>query len=204
VALAVSVVLLDLLLPTVVLLALWGLSSLVRREGPRQIGLRRPNRPGPMLVQVLGLSVAWTALVYAMVTPAVELMAGERRDVSQFAPIEGDLPLLGLMLVLSWTLAACGEEVAYRGYLLTRAQQLLTRAGAAAPILAAVLSSVTFGLAHREQGVVGVVLTTLDGLLFAALRHRYATVWASVVAHGTINSIGLTAYFVAGPLPSPW
>jgi membrane protease YdiL (CAAX protease family) len=204
VTLAVSVVLLDLLLPTVVLLGLWGVSSLVRREGPAQVGLRPPGRPGAMVAQVLGLSVAWTAVVYAVVTPAVEQLSDERRDVQPFAPLEDNLPLLGLMLVLSWTLAAVGEEVAYRGYLMTRVQQLLQRTGPAAPVAAAVVSSVTFGLAHSEQGVVGVVLTTLDGLLYAALRYRYATVWASVLAHGTINTIGMTAYYLAGPVPSPW
>jgi uncharacterized protein len=204
VAVAVSVVLLDLFLPTLVLLALWGVSSALRHEGPAHIGLLRPGRPARMVTQVLLLSVVWTVVVFAVVTPTVEQLTGQRRDVQQFAPLEGNLPLLALMLVLSWTLAAVGEEVGYRGYLMTRVQQLLARAGRGAPVLAAVVSSVTFGLAHSEQGLVGVVLTTLDGLLYAALRYRYATVWAGVLAHGAVNTMGMTAYFLAGPLSSPW
>jgi membrane protease YdiL (CAAX protease family) len=201
---AVCVVLLDVLLPALVLLVLWGVSSLVRHEGPSAVGLRRPDRPGRMVAQVLVLSVGWTALVFTVVTPVVEQLAGERRDVSQFAALEGDLPLLVLMVALSWTLAAFCEELAFRGYLLTRSQQLLSPLGGAAPVLAVLLSSLAFGLVHTEQGIVGVVLTTVDALVFAALRFHYATVWASVVAHGTINTIGMTAYFLAGPVPSPW
>ena len=70
--------------------------------------------------------------------------------------------------------------------------------------MAVALSSALFGLAHTEQGLVGILLATSDAIFFSALRYRYRTVWASVLAHGFLNSIGLVAYFVAGPFYGLW
>ena len=61
-----------------------------------------------------------------------------------------------------------------------------------------------FGLAHTEQGAVGVLLTTCDAVFFCVLRYRYRTLWASVLAHGFNNTIGLTAFFLFGPFTGLW
>ncbi len=203
VVLAALAILLDLLIPTLVLLAMAVVSLLGRRQPPRSLGLRRPARPLRTAAEVLGLSVLWTVLTLAVSMPVVEHLTGQRRDVSQFAPIEGNVSLLLFMLLMSWTLAACGEELAYRGYLQTRLRDLLP-AGAAGLVVAVLLSSVLFGLAHTEQGVVGVVLATLDGIFFSILRYRYQSLWAAILAHGFINTIGMVAYFVAGPFYGLW
>jgi hypothetical protein len=114
VVLAVVAILLDLLIPTLVLVAMAVVSLLGRRQQPRSLGLRRPARPLRMAAEVLGLSALWTVLTLALFMPAVEHLTGQHRDVSQFAPIEGNVPLRLFMLLRSWTLAACGEEFAYR------------------------------------------------------------------------------------------
>ena len=90
---------------------------------------------------------------------------------------------------MSWTLAAVGEEVAYRGYLQTRIRELLPD-GRSGLVMAVALSSALFGLAHTEQGLVGILLATSDAIFFSVLRYRYRTLWASVLAHGFLNSIG--------------
>jgi membrane protease YdiL (CAAX protease family) len=41
-----------------------------------------------------------------------------------FAPLVGNARFLLLSLVVSWTLAAFGEELVYRGYLMNRAAEL--------------------------------------------------------------------------------
>lgn len=61
-----------------------------------------------------------------------------------------------------------------------------------------------FGLIHTEQGIVGVLVTTIDAVFFSVLRLRQGTVWAAVLAHGFNNTIGLTAYYLAGPFYAPW
>ena len=78
-----------------------------------------------------------------------------------------------MLLALSWKLAAFGEELAYRGYVKTRLRDILP-AGTLGLGIAVVLSSVLFGLAHTDQGLIGVALTTLDAVFFSVLRYRYA------------------------------
>jgi membrane protease YdiL (CAAX protease family) len=110
--------------------------------------------------------------------------------------------LVGL-LVLSWTLAAVGEELAYRGYLQTRMRELFG-SGRTGLVFAVLVSSLLFGLAHSEQGMVGVIAITLDAVAFSVVRYRYKTLWASVLAHGFNNTIGLIAFFVVGPVHGFW
>jgi membrane protease YdiL (CAAX protease family) len=203
VLLASAAVLVDLLIPTLVLLALAAASLLIRRLGPGSLGLHRPARARRMVIEVLGLSIAWTLLTLALLMPVAEHLTGQRRDVSQFTEVQGNIGLLLVLLLTSWTLAAVGEEVAYRGYLQTRIREVLPgkRSGL---VTAVAVSSALFGIAHAEQGLVGILLATSDAIFFSVLRYRYHTVWASVLAHGFLNSIGLVAYFVAGPFYGLW
>lgn len=203
VALALVAVVLDLFLPTLVLLVLAGLSLLIRRESPSALGLVKPRASGWWPVHLLGLSAVWTVLTIGLTIPVLEHLTGQRRDVSQFAPVQGNLGLLLLLLGVSWTLAACGEEIAYRGFLLTRARELFG-SDARATWVAAVLAAAAFGWAHTEQGLIGVITTFLDALFFAWLRFRYRSVWAAVLAHGFINTIGLVAYYSVGPIYGLW
>lgn len=203
VGMATAAVLLDLGIPTLALIALAVMSLIARRQGAGSLGLRRPARPVRMAVQVFGSSLLWTALTLAMIMPVVEHLTGQRRDVSQFAPLEGNLGLLLYLLVLSWTLAAFGEEFAYRGYVQTRMRDVLP-AGRTGLIIAVLLSSLLFGLAHTEQGIVGVILSGIDAIFFSILRYRYQTLWAAILAHGFLNTIGMIAYFIAGPFYGLW
>ena len=52
--------------------------------------------------------------------------------------------------------------------------------------------------------MVGVILTFFDGLFLATLRWRYGTLWAAVLAHGWNNTIGLTAFYLVGPIHGWW
>jgi len=207
VALAAAAVLLDLLLPALVMLALAGAFLAVRRTrlraGLRAFGLVRPARWGRLALTVLALSVGWTLVVLALLMPLAEHVTGTRQDVDAFADLEGNLALLLVLLAATWTLAAVGEELAFRGFLLTRAREALPD-GAVGLAVAVALSSVLFGLAHTEQGAVGVLLTTCDAVFFCVLRYRYRTLWASVLAHGFNNTIGLTAFFLFGPFTGLW
>jgi uncharacterized protein len=203
VALAAVCVLLDLLIPTFLLLALAGLSLLLRGQGPSTLGFRRLAHPGRATLQVLGLVVLWTLLQLGVFRPVLEHLTGQRQDVSQFEDVHGDLGAWLALVALSWTLAALGEETVYRGFLLTRIGEAVgTRTvGLAVGVIG---SSALFGLAHTEQGMVGVGLTFLDGLFWCWLRLRYDSLWASVLAHGFNNTIGLTAYYLLGPVDALW
>jgi hypothetical protein len=203
VLLAVAAVLLDLFLPALVLCAMAGVSLLVRREPPSTLGLHRLSHPGRQLAQVVALALGWTTTVFLLVMPVTEHLTGSRQDTSEFADLEGDLPRLLLFLALSWTLAALVEELAFRGYLLTRVTDLIGTSLLARSV-AVVGVAVLFALIHGEQGVAGMVLVFVDAVFFGVLRYAYGSLWASVVAHGVSNTVGMVAFFLVGPFSALW
>ena len=152
---------------------------------------------------MLLVTIAWTLLQQALVIPLVNRLTGQRQDMSGFSDLQGNLGMLLVLLGLSWILAALGEEAAFRGYLLTRLTDVVgvTRA---ATCFAVGVSALLFGLLHTEQGLVGVALTTLDGILLAVLRLRLGTVWAPVLVHGFNNTLGFVTFYAIGPFYGFW
>jgi CAAX protease family protein len=202
VVLAAAAVLFDLLLPSLVLLALAGASLAVRRRGLSSLGFRRPGvsrLPARMLV----FAACWSVFQLAVTMPVANHVSGTEQDMGVFADVEGDLGLLLLLLVLSWTLGALAEELAFRGYLLTRLREALGR-GPWSLGIAVLTSSLLFGVLHGEQGPVGVAVVSLDAMAFAVLRLRYRTLWAPVLAHGFNNTLGLLTFFLIGPVHGLW
>ena len=61
-AAAAAIVVLDLLVPTLVILLLAAVSLAARREGLSTLGLGRLRRGGRLATQVLALTVIWTAV----------------------------------------------------------------------------------------------------------------------------------------------
>ena len=60
VVLAAAAVILDVGIPSVVILALMGLSLLVRREGPSTLGFRRVAHGWALAAAMLALAAVWT------------------------------------------------------------------------------------------------------------------------------------------------
>jgi len=61
-----------------------------------------------------------------------------------------------------------------------------------------------FGVAHTEQGLIGVVIVTIDGLAWGVLRLRCQTLWAPILAHGFNNTLGFVTFFLVGPVHGFW
>jgi membrane protease YdiL (CAAX protease family) len=203
VLLAATAVILDLLIPTIVILVLTTISLAIRRTGPASLGFHRVPRPGQMIISVFMLAIAWTVIQFSLTLPILNHLTGQRQNLNQFAGLQGNLGMLLIFLALTWTLAAVGEETVYRGYIPTRTGEVFgqQRAGI---VLGVAVSSALFALAHTEQGVIGVIVTFLDALFFSALRWRFRTLWAAVLAHGFNNTIGLVTFFFAGPIYGLW
>jgi membrane protease YdiL (CAAX protease family) len=199
---AMCAVLLDLLIPSLVLAVMAALSLAVRRAGVGSLGLTRVPM-GPLALRMLGWAVVWSVVQLGLTMPIANHVSGTRQDLSGFADVEGDLALLGVFVLLSWTLAAFVEELAFRGYLQTRLREVLG-SGRFALAVVVLVSSLLFGLLHSEQGWIGVLVVSLDGLVFSVVRYRYRTLWASVLAHGFNNTIGFVAFYLVGPIYGLW
>jgi hypothetical protein len=156
-----------------------------------------------MALHVMMAVVCWTFAQLALFMPLLEHLTGRRQDLSMFDDVEGNLGMLLGFLLLTWTIAAVGEEAAYRGFVQTRATQVFGP-GQVGTAAAVGLAAVLFGLAHTEQGAIGVALTTLDAVFFSWLRLRHGSLWAAALAHGVNNTIGLVAFYFVGPIHGLW
>ena len=203
VAAAAAVIVLDLLVPTLVVLAVAAVSLGVRRERPRSIGFTRLASPVRTAGVVLALTAGWSVLQFGLVMPVLNRVTDSRQDMTVFADLQHNVPLLAGLLVASWTLAALGEETVFRAYLPTRLSEAFGTARLGL-VLSVLVPALLFALIHSEQGRVGMVVTFLDALYFSWLRHRFGSAWASVLGHGFVNTLGVLTFFVVGPVYGLW
>ena len=207
--LAIAIIAAGLRIPSIVfvlgsapwLLAAGLVSFRLRGPGWRAVGLARPaSVPWTIAVGVLvglGYQVAGTYLVEPLIA---RLTSGALPDVSQFRALPGNEALLVFWLTLSWTLAAVVEELAYRGWILTRCAEI--GGGSRGAWVAAVLvSSVLFGAVHAYQGLSGMISTGLTGVVFGVTCLATGrNLWTAIIAHGTLDTAGFVMMY-AGVYP---
>jgi membrane protease YdiL (CAAX protease family) len=112
-----------------------------------------------------------------------------------FNEIHGHLLIALRWLLVVWTFAAFGEEISYRGYLLNRAAEAGGRSKLA-DCLAVLLVAVLFGYGHYYKGPSGIVDSGMAGLVLgAAYLMTGRNLWVCVLAHGFIDTFGVTALF---------
>jgi membrane protease YdiL (CAAX protease family) len=199
---AAAAVLLDLLIPSVVLLAMAAVSLVLRRQGVGTLGLTRFKGWG-LVGKMFAVALVWSVFQLSVTMPIANHVSGKKQDLSAFDDLQGNVGMLAALLVAGWLLGALIEEFAYRGYLLTRIREALGN-GRVGLWIAVLVSSLLFGVAHSEQGLVGVLIVTIDGVYFSVLRLHYKTLWASALAHGFNNTIGFIAFFLVGPIHGLW
>jgi membrane protease YdiL (CAAX protease family) len=98
-------------------------------------------------------------------------------------------------LLLVWTFAAFGEEIAYRGYLLTRAAEAGGRSKAANWVAVLIVSGL-FGYGHYYKSPSGRVDSGMAGLILGAAHVLSGrNLWVRILAHGFIDTFGVPAAF---------
>ncbi len=122
-------------------------------------------------------------------------------DMSSYAYLQGNLPMLLLALAGVYVVSSFGEEAIYRGFLMTRIAEM-GGAGKWAWRAAVAVSAVVFGLIHFGWGLAGIVQTTFMGL---ALAVAYLIVgrnlWVLVLAHAYMDTILLVQLYMT-PVPA--
>jgi hypothetical protein len=181
---------------TLYLLPLGWISLRVRGLGWKDVGFRifRSWR------RTLAVGVLWgvgmEALELFATQPLLVRITHKWPDLSVFHQLQWNYKLLPILLALTWTVGAFGEEFVYRGYLMNRMADLFgkTRMGWTLSLL---VTSAVFGCAHLYQGVTGVVENVIAGLLlgYVYLRsdHSLAT---PIIAHGMQDTVDFLLIFV--------
>jgi membrane protease YdiL (CAAX protease family) len=115
--------------------------------------------------------------------------------LSDFTNIVGNYKLLLIYLMLTWVLAAFGEEMVHRGYLLNRVADLL-RGAPARWTLSLLITSFAFGFGHYDQRLTGWIENTINALLLGGLYLWLGRCLAvPIVAHGVTDTIDFLLIF---------
>lgn len=181
-----------------VLVATFGLH--LQGRSWRAAGLRPPVRPGRLAVLVAG-SVGVLVLATRLLRPLVRDLTGRAADLSAFEALEGDPVSLLAGLAVAWTVAAFGEELLFRGFLLNLVREMVPpegdRGGARSWGVALVVTSVLSGPGHAYQGPTGMILTGILALGFGiAYLVAGRNLWAAILTHGLYDTIGFVLLFL--------
>lgn len=178
----------------ILLLLLASQSLWVRHLSWSDVGLKRPADISRTVFQAFVGAFLILGAVRTVIVPTAVWLAGVPPDLSALVE-PGDTHALWIWLGQAWTLAAFGEEMVFRGYLIRRVGDLAgdTPTGRA---IALVTSSVLFGLAHAYQGWSGVIATGAIGGILAVLYFSSGrNPWAVIASHAIVNTVALSALY---------
>jgi len=178
-----------------ILFSLALVSARLRDGGWRKLGFRRPDSwPRTWMIAVAAAVVR--ILIGSLVLDPLSARFWPPSKAPAIASRIPHHPLGALSaLAVVWTFAAFGEEVSYRGYLTRRAAEMGagTRMAWAAATLAA---SILFGYGHYYKGPAGVLDSGFAGLVLGATYLATGgNLWAPILAHGLIDTIGVVFLF---------
>jgi membrane protease YdiL (CAAX protease family) len=181
---------------TIFLFAFAWVSLRVRGRSWRTLGLRKYGT----WVQTIGWGAALGALLEAfelfVSQPVLVRLLHKQPDLDIFQALHGNLKWTLLAILGAWTLAAFGEEMVYRGYLMNRVADFFNRTNWAW-VLSLFAVHIGFGLAHAYQGITGMIDEALMGFLLGVIYLRTGRNLAvPIVAHGLTDTIDFVLMFV--------
>jgi membrane protease YdiL (CAAX protease family) len=164
----------------------------------QDIGLARPGSWPRTVLLSIGALAALFIMTIALQIVALNLPWIEVPpvDQSRFNPLDGNLVVFLLLVVLAWTTIAFGEEMFYRAFLITQLGDVFQKSKLGTA-LALIASSIIFGFAHVVEGPLGVANTFFMGLIFGAIYLRTGrNLWVTIIAHGLANTIRFYMLFI--------
>lgn len=178
------------------LAVLFSIAILLKYRGQtwKHIGLSpfRPDdigRAAVALLSCIGVNLVLNSFILWLDPDQLDQHVKQLTQMGRLLDDGGPLPsLMGLMLFVG-----IYEELTARGFLLSRCRIATT--GTALPII---ISALLFGIGHAYQGWVGVLQTTLVGIVLAVFTLRWKTLWPAILAHATLNTMSLVAIKTIG------
>lgn len=176
---AISAILRDLALVSLIIFFLWR-----NREPVNQIGLTsRAVWQNIVLGIVLYIPILITAGIITAILQEIGLSAPPPDSTSFLVPRGTGELVLAFVLVI---VVAFSEEIIFRGYLIRR----FTNATRSVPA-AVLLSTLIFSVGHGYQGTAGIVTVGLLGLAFALIYIWRKSLVAPITLHFIQDFIGL-------------
>jgi CAAX protease family protein len=180
----------------VIVLSVLGLISIRLRDGRwSAMGFKLPGSWQHLLLIALAAAALRILVGQFLIEPVTGFFWPKPTAPALANEITGNVKIALLALLLVWTFAAFGEEIAYRGYLLTRAADIGGRSTMAYWV-GIVFVSILFGYGHYYKGPAGIVDSSVAGLILGtAYMLAGRNLWASILAHGFIDTFGVIDAF---------
>ncbi len=175
-----------------ILFILGWVSLRLRDGGWKAAGLTRPRSWWMTVSLAVGAAAALQIGSELVVGPLASRIWPGPQHVSHVltsAALDWKHALATLFII--WTFAAFGEELSYRGYLLTRAADVFG-GSRGTYLVGMILVAVLFGFGHYYKGPAGVFDSTYSGLVLGGvflLSGR--NLWAPILAHGISDTFAL-------------
>lgn len=165
------------------------ISLRLRGQGWKDVGLEGTSAWARLVLLGLTVGIGMEALELFVTQPALTSLFGQGPDLHQFNRLIGNTKILFIGLALAWVLAAFGEEVVYRGYLMNRVAGIF-QGSPQGWIISLVIVTIVFGCAHAPQGVTGVAENIIDGAILAVLYLATGrNLLAPIIAHGVQDTV---------------
>lgn len=177
-------------LANIIMLYLVWLGLKLRDQSWKDLGLSLDSiNLKSLLLSFIVFVVAVGGFIVGSIVMASIVGIPTEADMSGYNYIQGNLPMLILAIVAVFIASSFGEEVIYRGFLITRISEI---GGSSKKWIwtAVLLSSIIFGLVHFNWGLMGIGQTFFMGL---ALAISYIVLdrnlWVLVFAHAYMDAI---------------
>jgi uncharacterized protein len=181
---------------TIYLIPLIWLTLKLQKENFKSIGLeisRTPLWKSIVIGSILGIILELFATYFT--TPQLSQFFGSEPNLTNFQGIEGNFKLLIFYILLSWIIAAFGEEICFRGFLMNRFAKLFGNSKSAW-ILSLIFSSILFGWGHTEQGITGWIQEGLSGFFLGIMFLTSGkNLVIPIVSHGVSNTLAFILIF---------
>ena len=161
-----------------------GFITWLKGLGWSDLGFKHPDSwPRILLVGILVAIVLQSAALLQI------KLGGPMPDISSFSQIKNNPWALLGYLVISWTSAGFGEEIIWRGFIMTQISRLFG-AGKTGWTIGLFTSAILFGLVHAYQGITGILMTSITGIIFGLVfLNSKQNLWASILAHAFTDSL---------------
>ena len=169
-----------------------------RRQTLSDIGWRvvfRGRQLWSRTLEVMG--VTGLTMVVGMLLVGTVLGAPDQSTAVDQLPDNVWLFLLDVT-ILTWVFVAFGEELVFRGMMLSRLEILFGLQGRANLVAVSLAQGLLFGAGHASQGVTGMIITGAIGTALAVyfMTRGQRSLFPLVLSHGIIDTTVLSASWI--------
>jgi uncharacterized protein len=180
-----------------ILFVLFWVSFRLRDGSWGVVGLKRPRSWPKTVLMALAAAAVLQLGSELVIQPLARQLWHEPEQVSSLLRTSAlDWKLALRTLAIVWIFAGFGEEIGYRGYLLTRAADVGNRSKLAY-VTAMLYVAVLFGFGHFYKGPPGILDSTYSGLVLGGVYLLSGrNLWTSILAHGISDTFAVFVVFM--------